>query len=296
MLAVEARSTAGVENEMPTTDANGARIACAETGGGEAVILLHASASSSAQWRSLIEGLQGRWHVLAPDFHGYGQTDPRPEPALPGLGDDAALVDAILGRSTERFHLVGHSYGGAVALRVAADRPARLLSLTLIEPVAFHLLGRAPAGTREHDLLREVAAIAAAVTDAAATGDDERGMAQFIDYWSGAGTWLRLRPEVRHALASQTAQVARDFRAVTSERARFGQLRRIAVPTLVLRGTISPAPTLRIAELVAQLLPKARLETVDGAGHLLPLTHGEAVNAAVADHLWRNRLAQRVAA
>src|SRR5258706_12365012 len=116
---------------MPTTNANGARIACAETGCGETVILLHASASSSAQWRSLTEALQGRWHVLAPDFHGYGQTDPRPEPALPGLGDDAALVDAILGQSTERFHLVGHSYGGAVALRVASDRPARLLTLPL---------------------------------------------------------------------------------------------------------------------------------------------------------------------
>jgi pimeloyl-ACP methyl ester carboxylesterase len=101
---------------------------------------------------------------------------------------------------------------------------------------------------------------------------------------------------VRRVLASQTAQVDRDFRAVTSETARFGCLRRIAVPTLVLRGTASPAPTLRIAELVAQLLPKARLQAVDGAGHMLPLTHGEAVNAAVADHLWRNRLTQPVAA
>src|SRR5262245_54736643 len=163
---------------MPTINANGARIACAETGRGETVVLLHASASSGAQWRSLTDVLQGRWHVLAPDFHGYGRTDPRPEPALPGVGDDAALVDAILGQSTGRFHLVGHSYGGAVALRLAADRPTRLLSLTLIEPVAFHLLGRAPDGTREHDLLREVAAIAAAVADAAATGDDEAGMAK----------------------------------------------------------------------------------------------------------------------
>ena len=280
---------------MPTINSKGARIAYAETGCGETVVLLHASASSSAQWRSLTELLQGRWRVVAPDFHGYGHTDPWPGPASPGLGDDATLVDAVLGRSTERFHLVGHSYGGAVALRVACDRPARLLSLTLIEPVAFHLLGRAPDGTREHDLLREVASIAAAVADAAATGDDQ-GMARFVDYWSGAGTWLRLRPEVQHALARQTARVAHDFRAVTSERARFGSLRRIDVPTLVLSGTASPAPTLRIAELVAQLLPRARLRTVDGAGHMLPLTHGEAVNAAITDHLWRNRLTQPVAA
>ena len=276
---------------MTTITACGARIAYAETGCGETVVLLHASASSSVQWRSLIERLQGRWRVLAPDLPGYGHTESTPGPASGGLAEGAALVDLILGQSSQRIHLVGHSYGGAVALRVAADRPARLLSLTLIEPVAFHLLGRAPEGTREHALLREVEEIAAAVTDAAATGDDRAGMARFIDYWSGPGAWQRLRPELQEALAPQTARVALDFRAVMSEAARFGCLRRIAVPTLVLRGTSSPGPAQRIAELVARLLPAARLQTIEGAGHMLPLTHAEAVNAAIIDQLSRNHLA-----
>ncbi|MGH6928922.1 MAG: alpha/beta fold hydrolase, partial [Dongiaceae bacterium] len=73
--------------------------------------------------------------------------------------------------------------------------------------------------------------------------------------------------------------------------------RHIAVPTLVLRGSESPAPTRRIAELVADALPRSRLQTIAGAGHMLPLTHREAVNAAIAEHLVRtNTDRQRPAA
>ena len=74
---------------------------------------------------------------------------------------------------------------------------------------------------------------------------------------------------------------------------RLEALRRIPVPALVLRGAASPRPTRRIAALVAQVLPDARLQTIDGAGHMLPLTHRERVNAAIAEHLSRNTAARQ---
>jgi pimeloyl-ACP methyl ester carboxylesterase len=278
---------------MRSIDVNGARVAYAAAGCGETVLLLHSSASSSAQWRPLTEILQARWRVLAPDLHGYGQTERRPGSASPGLADAAALADAVLADSAERIHLVGHSYGGAVALRLAADRPERLLSLTLIEPVAFHLLRGAPRGATEHALLSEVVALAADVTQAAAEGDGRRGMARFIDYWNGEGTWMRTRPDVQAALALQTERVALDFRATMTEPLRLEALRRIPVPALVLRGAVSPRPTRRIAALVAQVLPDARLQTIEGAGHMLPLSHRQPVNAAIAEHLLRNAAARQ---
>ena len=237
--------------------------------------------------------LQARWRVLAPDLHGYGQTGRRPGLASSGLADAAALANAVLAESADRIHLVGHSYGGAVALRLAADRPERLLSLTLIEPVAFHLLRGAPHGAAEHALFHEVAVLAADVTQAAAEGDSRRGMARFIDYWNGEGSWMRARPDVQSALALQAERVALDFRATMTDPLRLEALRRIPVPALVLRGAASPQPTRRIAALVAQILPDARLQTIEGAGHMLPLTHREAVNAAIAEHLSRNTAARQ---
>ncbi|HUL09833.1 MAG TPA: alpha/beta fold hydrolase [Candidatus Acidoferrum sp.] len=270
--------------ELPRIEIDGVRVAYAEAGRGETVLLLHSSASSSAQWRALTEILQARWRVLAPDLHGYGQTDQRRGPPSPGLTDEAALAGAVLD-DAERIHLVGHSFGGAVALRLAAERPERLLSLTLVEPVAFHLLRGAPAGAAEHQLYREVAELAADVTQAAEEEDGRRGMARFVDYWNGAGAWLRMRPDLQSALALQAARVALDFHATMTEPMRPEALQRIAAPTLILRGSASPRPTRRIAALLARLLPNAHLQTIEGAGHMLPLTHAAAVNAAIAEQL-----------
>jgi pimeloyl-ACP methyl ester carboxylesterase len=273
---------------MSNIDLNGARVAYADIGSGETVLLLHSSASSGGQWRSLMEMLQASCRLLVPDLYGYGETDPWPGDAPLALTDEAALADAVLARCNGPVHLVGHSYGGAVGLRFAIEHPERLLSLTLVEPVAFHLLRAAPGESADHDLFREVAEMAVAVANAVASGDDRGGMSRFIDYWNGAGAWMRMRPELQAALARRTAKVALDFEATMTDPTPIDALRRITVPTLVLHGSASPRPTRRIAELVAATFPQARLRTIEGAGHMLPLTHPEAVNTAIAEHLFRS--------
>src|SRR6185312_3411325 len=131
---------------------------------------------------------------------------------------------------------------------------------TLIEPVAFHLLRGAPKGAAEHALFREVIDLAADMTQAAVDGDGHRGMARFIDYWNGEGAWRRMRPEVQAALVQQTARVALDFRAVMTDPTWLEALRAITAPALVLRGSASPGPTRRIAALISQVMPDARLQ------------------------------------
>ena len=276
---------------MLTIDYNGARIAYADTGSGETVLLLHSSASSSAQWRSLTETLQNSHRVLAPDLYGYGETDPWPGQGPFSLSDEAALVNAILARSSGPIHLVGPSYGGAVALRFAVQQPERLRSLTLIEPVAFHLIRDTPPDGTDSALFLEVMEIAALVRRATASGDYRGAMARFVEYWNGHDAWAQTKPEVRAAIARRMPKVALDFWATTTETTPRAAFRQIAVPTLVLRGARSPQPTRCIAELVADNLPEGRLQTIDGAGHMLPLTHKEAVNAAVAEHLLRSMAA-----
>jgi pimeloyl-ACP methyl ester carboxylesterase len=272
---------------MPIID-RGVRVACFDAGAGETVLALHSSAGSGAQWRALAEMLPAAFRVLAPDLYGYGDAGAWPGAAPLRLADEAALATAVLDRGDEPIHLVGHSYGGAVALRLAVERPDRLLSLTLIEPVAFHLLRDGPRESPNHGLLREIEDIAGAVAAAAGRGDGSAGMAAFVDYWNGAGAWRRMKPELRSALARRAGKVAQDFAATLSEPTPLTALRGVPVPTLVLRGSDSPRPTRRIAELVAAALPQAALRTIAGAGHMLPLTHREVVNAAIAEHLFRN--------
>jgi pimeloyl-ACP methyl ester carboxylesterase len=266
---------------MPSIDHNGARVAYVDSGCGETALLLHSSAGSGAQWRSLTEALRSRFRVLAPDLYGYGESDPWPGHGPLTLADEAALADAVTADHGP-LHVIGHSYGGAVALSFALQRPERLRSLTLIEPVAFHLLR----GAANRRLLVEIVKIAGVVADGAASGDYRGAMARFVDYWNGAGAWKRMKPEQQAGLARHTPKVALDFWATLIEpTSHSASYRQIAAPALILRGSESPAPTRRIAELLAGTLLAARLHTIEGAGHMLPLTHAAAVDAAVSAHL-----------
>ena len=278
---------------MASIEIEGARIACTQTGAGESVLLLHSSASSSAQWRSLAESLQDSHRVVAPDFFGYGETDPWPGRGPFSLAEEAALADSVVPAGAGRIHVIGHSYGAAVALRYALDRPGRLRSLTLIEPVAFHLIRNAQAGSPDARLFQEVAALAALVWKAATRGDYAGAMARFVDYWNGEGAWSKLEPGAQAVLSRRVPKLSLDFWAALMETADPGGYARISAPCLILRGSHSPQPVKRIAELVCDLLPAARLETINGAGHMLPLTHKAAVSAAVLAQLARQTAGRR---
>ena len=253
----------------------GSRIEVFEQGSGEPVLLLHSSAGSSAQWRALAERLSSRFRVIAPDLYGYGGSAAWPGRGAFSLAHEACIVHALLSRLNEPAHLVGHSYGGAVALHVARQRDDLLRSLTLVEPVAFHLL----------EERAEIAALAATVARALASGDYLGGFGTFVDYWNGAGSWEALPLEKREAAAARLGKVALDFHAALNEPARIEDLCAITLPTLLVLGERSPRPARRVCALLARVLPAARLATVAGAGHMSPLTHREQVNGLIASHL-----------
>jgi pimeloyl-ACP methyl ester carboxylesterase len=265
---------------MPNIDISGGQIEYLEQGRGEPVVLLHSSASSSAQWRGLAERLSERYRVIAPDLHGYGGTSTWAGRGAFRLEHEAKLVSALLGRLGGPAHLVGHSFGGAVALHLARTRPDLLISLTVIEPVAFHLL-------RHQDVVSfvEILGVAHGVANALACGDYFDGAARFVDYWSGPGAWESMRPEKRPGLAACLAKIALDFEATLNEPASLNEFAALALPTLVVQGECSPRPTRRICELLAQVLPDAELITIEGAGHMAPITHRDAINALIARHL-----------
>jgi pimeloyl-ACP methyl ester carboxylesterase len=112
------------------------------------VVTLHASASSARQWQPLAAALAPRFRVHAIDLHGHGERSPWRGARALSLADEAALVAPVLSREGD-VHLVGHSYGGAVALKVASMYPQHVRSVTVYEPVMFRwLVGGAGDGSR----------------------------------------------------------------------------------------------------------------------------------------------------
>src|SRR5262245_43401285 len=102
-----------------------------EVGSGTAVVCLHANASSSTQWRTLIDRLSPKYHVLSPDSYGSGKSPDWPSANEIWLRDEVQFIEPVLQRAGDRFSLVGHSYGGAVALLAALQNRSRVRSLLL---------------------------------------------------------------------------------------------------------------------------------------------------------------------
>jgi pimeloyl-ACP methyl ester carboxylesterase len=247
------------------------------------VIALHCSGSGSAQWRKLGDALGSRHTFIAPEHYGCESTGPWSGERAFTLADEAARTVGIIDASCAKVHLVGHSYGGGVALRAALERPERVASLTLYEPSAFHLLKTM--GSYGAYALAEIIAISKRTADSVSCGDYRAAAASFVDYWGGRGAWEALRPSVQAALTRWAPKAPLDFRALIDERTPASAYTTLSIPALIMRGQHAPVPTRAIAERLPMLLPAARLAVVAGAGHMGPVTHADKVNAAIARHI-----------
>ena len=262
-------------------DEPAALFARCEGAGGPALVFLHSSTGSHAQWRGLAAQLAERARVSNFDLHGHGRSPDWPEAAGETLLADAQAVIARL-HAEPGVHLVAHSYGAAVALQIALRHPRWVRSLTLYEPVAFGMLTRLAPGDAAYP---EIATIAEAVRLRVARGDLAQAAALFVDYWGGAGTWRALDTAQQAVLMSRIVTVPKHFAALFAAAWGRDTLARLTMPTLLLCGTQSRDPARRVVELLAAVLPQARCELIDGAGHLGPITHAAAVNERIVAQL-----------
>jgi pimeloyl-ACP methyl ester carboxylesterase len=247
------------------------------------VIALHCSGAGAGQWKKLGEALGPTYQVIAPEHYGCEQTGPWIGAHAFTLADEAARTIDIIDRSDRRVHLVGHSYGGGVALHVALARSDRIASLALYEPSAFHLLKAM--GDQAAAAFGEIVDITRRTGRGVITGDYAGAAAAFVDYWSGPGAWASLKPSVQTALARWVVKAPLDFRALIEEPTRLTAYAGLRMPVLVLRGEHALRPTRTIAEALSCIFPRADLAVIDGAGHMGPLTHGTVVSELIAAHI-----------
>lgn len=243
-------------------------------GRGRPIVLLHSSMGSKGQWRALVERMRRSHRLIAIDLHGYGAS-PMPAAGQPfTLQHEVQLVESVLRLALlpgETCHVVGHSYGAAVALQLARWNPQRVHSLALYEPVAVHLLPPGHHGRVEFEAVRDT------LQRCANAGDALAGAQGFIDYWSGVGAFAQLPRPVQHSLAALVPKTLLDFAAILREQATLDSYRRIAAPVCLFAGTTGPRPPRDVLDALAGVLPQARRHKVD-AGHMAPVTHSWLVN------------------
>lgn len=258
------------------------------------ILCLHSSQSSGAQWRALKQQLSAELpnaQIHTPNLIGYGKDiygPPYPAvkdfrladeiDALTPLLDEIFIDPVALKESRPQpLHLVGHSYGGAIALRMArlltaAGTPPA--SLTLYEPVAFHVLTElSPA----YDEIHSISAKMETLTTVEAA-------AAFVDYWNYPGYFAALPAKVQQGMIAKQTKVQADFSALMHEPATLDDYASLNCPVLLLHGSESPQSSRQVAQQLADTLPQVQTVTVE-SGHMAPLTHSERVNPHIVNFL-----------
>jgi pimeloyl-ACP methyl ester carboxylesterase len=266
---------------MPAIATDGVALSFDHTGAGVPVVCLHSSASSSAQWRRLAGELASRYHVLAVDLHGHGGTSAWPYTRPMRLADEVALLRPLLAALPSPIHLIGHSYGGAVAAKIALAIPERIQSLVLVEPVLLALLRT----QGEHGAYVEASQIAQDCVSHVQAGRPAAAARNFVDYWCGVGEWGRLADHARVRVERAIPSVARQWEAIFADSTTLADYAGLRMPTLLLSGDHGPITARRVTELLAGVVPHAVHRVITGAGHMAPLTHAAPVNAAITAHL-----------
>ncbi|MBA4330249.1 MAG: alpha/beta hydrolase [Polaromonas sp.] len=250
-----------------------------EAGAGPGVVCLHSNASTSSQWRGLMECLSGRFRVLAPDSLGAGKSLDWPQGRVVSLADEVALLEPVFALAGDPFFLVGHSYGAAVALVAALAHPGRVRALALYEPTLFSLLEEEAPGSEAAKGIRDAAHDAAAAIDAA----DHAGAARhFLDYWMGPGSWDGMPAARQGPVAASMANVRGWAAALFGQPTPVQAFRALDMPVLYMVGGQSPASARGVARLLTRVLPRVTVRKFADLGHMGPVTHPDTVNEEIA--------------
>jgi 3-oxoadipate enol-lactonase len=223
-----------------------------EAGGGEPapIVFLHGVGSDKSVWRPQLKHFGATRRAIAFDYPGYGDSDPAPKGTT---RDDyaSAIVSALHELGIERAHVCGLSLGGVVAIAICNANENRCASLILADTFAVH-----PDGQAIYE--RSMAA-----------SDKLRAMAEArIDVLLAEPADPAVRSEVVETMARiPTAAYCIGAKAVWLAD-QTGRAREIGVPTLVLCGTKDKVTPPALSQELARLIPGAKLELIEGAGHI----------------------------
>jgi len=245
------------------------------------VMALHCSSSDAGQWRSLVDAFGSNRQLLLPNLAG-----------LEVIGEDWSMDTYTLEREARPLiemlcelktpsHLIGHSFGGAVALQIARSHPELVASLCLYEPSVFSLLDRTD--YLDKRLFDDFEMLGRSIDDAVQIGFASYAAQVFTEFWGGTGAWQGLRRQRRECLVRWAPKAALEFGAVLYDDSEISVP--LCMPVTVIEGSETHQHIRRVVSILTELIPQSRRIKLAGANHLGPFAFSDRVTALVKDHV-----------
>lgn len=237
------------------------------------MLMIHCALARSEALLRLASAFAEDHQITLVDLPSHGRSpDFAPEEDVHRLARDGVL--ALLDGPT---HLIGHSFGGTIALRIAIERPELVSRLTLIEPVYF----KAAEGRPGHDLHTQSWVPIEAAFDAQNMAEAAQ---HFLAIWGGGAPFETLPTRQKDMILRGLPLVSSSSRAVyfdADETLGPGQLEAVRCPVALIEGAESPPVIAEINAALAARLPDATRHVVPGAGHMVPISHPGEVAALI---------------
>jgi len=212
---------------------------------------------------------------------GYGETTAWQQDGSQTFADQANLVMRVARQFPGPIRLVGHSFGGAVALKAATMLGDRVSHLFLFEPNPFYLLaqnGRADAYAEAMEL-RDFIKSYGAKRDWAAVAK------RFVDYWLGDGAWAVTPQQRQLAYMRLLHPTYYEWDCMKSEQIAIESIAQICAKAMLVYSAGARRPIREIARLIEERCPNWSVATVAEGGHMAMLTHPHLVNPLVTKFL-----------
>ena len=230
-------------------------------------LLLHCSLAHCGVLQGLARELAVDFQMTAFDLPGHGRSAD-----WDGISNYQSLSTQIAGNFiTDPIDVIGHFFGATVALRLAVEQPEKVCSLTLIEPVFFVVAGQdVPASLVAAQPYRD------ALQAALDKGDYLVAARAFVEVWGDGTQWEALPETQQHAMAQRIHIVGATEDALYNDASGMlvsGALERLEQPVLLLRGAQSEAVIPIVNAGLAARLKRIKNVRIEGASHMLPMTH-----------------------
>jgi lipase len=259
----------------------GSMVKIVERGSGVPVVFLHSGVGSAGEWRGVFELWPEGHRLVAVDAYGAGVG-----PGVVGrrsLDDYADQVLAVVEHVGEPIHLVGFSWGGATALHMGVTAAPVLASLTVIEPEAYSLLTAS-----DGPAFSAISELRDRWREHVRADRWYEAFEEFIDFYNGPGTFARW-PASRRDPFLDVQRSRGDLWDVLFEAPLTAEtLAEIPLPVHVVEGTATSVVDHTICDVIRRCVRHSEHTLVEGAGHMLPLTHAAQLTRALTGWIVRS--------
>jgi pimeloyl-ACP methyl ester carboxylesterase len=279
------RQRMDLQNGTGTVTANGVTLAYEIHGTGEIpLIMVHGGWFSRGTWDRVVPQLAESFRVVTYDRRGHGDSDQESGQGSvrKHVGDLIALIEHL---GLAPVWVAGQSFGGAIALWAAGERPDLLQGIIVHEPPLFSLIDGDPAVA---PLIEKAGQILPEVTDRIASGDHTGAAEQFVEELLGQGLWTQLPPDIRQMVIEHAPAFLEEAQLPDENDFELEWVSNFARPILLTLGDQSAPLFAAVNSRLSEAASSLENSTFEGLGHAVhvedPDAYAESLTAFVSRH------------